>query len=204
MERNRFLLFVFVMIVSIVAGMWGNRYFKHNRALNEASGSVALVQRPDTVLPDLDGRLQTFDQWNGQWLIVNFWASWCAPCREEVPVLIQAQKQYQNLQVIGIAIDTPERVRKFARDYGINYPVLADTIKSIQAAREFGNEEGVIPFTVFCDPQGRIFYRHFGKLDSEQIDQILGSKIQSDGMTRNKAIKSGLLVDSSALRSFSS
>lgn len=111
-----------------------------------------------TRLPDTDGTMQAVAQWAGRVLVVNFWATWCAPCREEIPVLVRLQEKYgpRGLQFVGIAIDDAEKVRAFAREFRINYPLLLGAIDTVELSRQLGNRVGVLPYTLVLDRGGKV------------------------------------------------
>lgn len=126
-------------------------------------------------LPGLDGKPQPFEQWRGKVLIVNFWATWCAPCREEIPGFIKVQGQYgsKGAQFVGIAIDTPERVEPYAREIGINYPVLVGGLETMDFARQTGNRAGVLPYTLVLDRSGKVVDSSIGILKPEKLESLL-------------------------------
>jgi thiol-disulfide isomerase/thioredoxin len=136
-----------------------------------ASGRILLA----ATLTGLDGKPQPLEQWRGKVLIVNFWATWCAPCREEIPGFIKFQKQYgaRGLQFVGIAIDTAERVTRYAEDIGINYPVLVGGIETMNFARQAGNKTGVLPFTLILDRSGKVISSSVGILRPEKLEILL-------------------------------
>ena len=126
-------------------------------------------------LRGLDDQPQPFAQWRGKVLVVNFWATWCAPCREEIPVFIKVQDRYRarGVQFVGIAIDQPERVRPYARDIGINYPLLVGGVETMEFARQVGNRAGVLPFTLVLDRSGRVAATHVGVFKPETLESAL-------------------------------
>jgi thiol-disulfide isomerase/thioredoxin len=123
----------------------------------------------------LDDQPQALDQWRGKVLVVNFWATWCAPCREEIPGFIKFQDQYgaRGVQFIGLAIDQKERVGPYARDIGINYPVLVGGLESMDFARQVGNVRGVLPFTLVLDRSGKVVTTEIGVLRPEKLEILL-------------------------------
>ena len=124
-------------------------------------------------LPNLDGTHEDSEQWSGKVQVINFWATWCSPCKREIPVLIELQNQYQDqgLQIIGIALDNAEMVQKYAAKAGINYPILADEDEAITIAEKLGNNMGVLPYTVVVDRSGNISYTHYGEIKRESIEK---------------------------------
>lgn len=127
-------------------------------------------------LTGLDGKAQPLEQWRGKVLVVNFWATWCAPCREEIPGFVKFQEQYgaQGVQFVGIAIDTPERVAPYIKEIGINYPVLVGGIETMDFARQIGNRAGVLPFTVVMDRSGKAVTTLVGIVRPEKLVSLLG------------------------------
>lgn len=129
---------------------------------------------PDFVLPDLSGTPHRLSDWRGRTLLINFWATWCEPCRREIPLLetIQRENASKNLEVIGIAVDHPDSVQKMVKDLGVGYPVLVGEKGGLAAVSAFGMDT-VLPFTVFADPQGGIVTLKVGELHRDEATFIL-------------------------------
>ncbi len=132
---------------------------------------------PEFTLGDLSGAPRSIRSWPGKSMIVNFWATWCAPCRREIPLLRELQKQHgpEGFQIVGVAVDVREDVIKYAQDIGIDYPVLIGEQDGLDAVNKFGQGSLGFPFTVFTDNQGRIVLFHLGELHREQADVMLGA-----------------------------
>jgi thiol-disulfide isomerase/thioredoxin len=130
-------------------------------------------------LPDVDGREQALAQWKGKVLVVNFWATWCAPCREEMPMFVKAQSQHggRGLQFVGVAIDDADKVRKFAAEIGLNYPALVGGYGAMELSKTLGNSVMALPFTVVVDRRGRIVLNHLGPMKQPQLDRVLGQAL---------------------------
>lgn len=121
--------------------------------------------------PDPKGKPQAIKQWQGKMLIVNYWATWCGPCRIEMPEMIALQKQYgKKVQFIGIAIDEPAPAAQFAQQIGVNYPILIGGNRAMDLMRSQGNNLGGLPFTVFFDAKGRQVAKHVGKISKAQME----------------------------------
>ncbi|HUO81984.1 MAG TPA: TlpA disulfide reductase family protein [Gammaproteobacteria bacterium] len=140
--------------------------------LTPAAGTV----RPQFSLPDVGGQMRSISDWDGRALVVNFWATWCAPCRREIPLLMTLQRSHDpaRLQVIGVAIDDAAAVRQYAAELGINYPVLVGEQAALDAAAGFGVEFVGLPFTVFVDRDGNVRKVHLGELEKHEIDALAG------------------------------
>ncbi len=136
-----------------------------------ATGQMVLAAK----FMGLDDKPQALEQWRGKVLVLNFWATWCAPCREEIPGFIKFQDQYgaRGVQFVGLAIDQKERVGPYARDIGINYPVLVGGLESMDFARQVGNWRGVLPFTLVIDRSGRIATAEIGVLRPDKLESLL-------------------------------
>ena len=130
---------------------------------------------PQFSLKDLGGKLTPVSSWRGKSLVINFWATWCAPCRREIPLLktLAADWSGRQLQVIGIAVDYPDKVRQFAAQFKIDYPVLVGEQDAMDVAAGFGMSSPGFPFTVFTDRRGQVVALYLGELHRPQADLIL-------------------------------
>ena len=122
--------------------------------------------RPEFSLPDMDGVTRKLSEWDGKVLIINFWATWCPPCRKETPAFVELQEKYgaQGLQFIGVAIDERDNVEDFADTYGVNYPMLLGDLDAINTSKLYGNRFGTLPYSVIVDRQGKINFIKRGEL----------------------------------------
>jgi thiol-disulfide isomerase/thioredoxin len=129
---------------------------------------------PDLALPDPQGVIHRLSQWTGRPLVVNFWATWCEPCRREIPLLqtLRHERARDGLQIVGIAIDLRDSVRKYVAERGIDYPVLVAQRGGLEAAGAFGMDT-VLPFSVFADRSGRVIALKVGELHRDEADLIL-------------------------------
>jgi len=141
-----------------------------------AAPATQLVETlPQFQLADRAGQMRSLQDWPDQALIVNFWATWCAPCRREIPLLQQLQRDHagEGFQVIGIAVDFRDKVLAYADEMKIDYPLLIGEQEALDAAAAFGMTTVGLPFTVFSDRQGRIVTAHLGELTAAEADLIL-------------------------------
>jgi thiol-disulfide isomerase/thioredoxin len=129
---------------------------------------------PEISLSDGDGVRHKLSDWKGRPLLVNFWATWCAPCRKEIPLLksLRRERSAEALEVIGVAVDFRDAVLKYAHDIGIDYPVLLGEQEALDAVGTFGMDT-VLPFTVFADGAGRIVTLKVGELHRDEANLIL-------------------------------
>jgi thiol-disulfide isomerase/thioredoxin len=142
-----------------------------------APGTAIPERRPDIALADRDGKLRRLSEWDGRPQVINFWATWCAPCRREIPMLnaLSREPALAEFALIGIAVDFREDVLAFLGKTPIDYTVLIGEQDGLDAARAFGVESLGLPFTAFVDRAGRIVTLHVGELHRPQADVILAA-----------------------------
>lgn len=162
-----------IALIAIAAGAY---YFYQSN-----NTRTAVVSKPtaDALfkarIADLAGVRQPLSQWRGKVLVVNFWATWCPPCRQEIPGFIALQKQYgpQGLQFVGIALDEKAKIQSFIDEIGINYPILVGDLEAIVLAQTSGNRMGGLPYTVIIDRQGKLVATETGSLSQEKLTAII-------------------------------
>lgn len=144
---------------------------------DQPAAAVIPEFRPEVTLADRDGKPRSLSEWDDKPLIINFWATWCAPCRREIPMLnaLAVDEEYAAFEIIGIAIDFREDVLKYIEKMPIDYTVLIGEQDGMAAARAFGMESIGLPFTAFTDRQGRIATIHVGELHLPQAQVILSA-----------------------------
>lgn len=135
-----------------------------------ADGDVAATILGST-LHTLDGVPQTLAGLRGKILVINYWATWCAPCREEIPLFVRLQQEYETkgVQFVGIAVDQADKVRDFAQEFKINYPLLIAGIDAVELSRKAGNKAGVLPYTLVLDRTGKIAASLVGGLSEARM-----------------------------------
>lgn len=167
--RRPFLLTLIIIIAVIGAGA----YYLTQNGPNDTTDDADY--RPDFALPDIDGNERAISEWDGDVIMLNFWASWCPPCRREIPAFIDLQEDFgdQGFQVVGVAIDDHQSVVDFTDPMGVNYPLLLGPRDGIEVAEAYGNDIGVLPYTVFIDRDGRVVESHRSELHYEDVEAII-------------------------------
>ncbi len=128
-------------------------------------------RRPDFEHVDASGRAVSAAEFDGKVLLINFWASWCEPCVEEMPMLSRLQQEHRarGLRVLGIALDDPERAAAFSGEMGLSYPVLLGGTDVVLTGRRYGNASGMLPYSVLVDREGAIRWLQLGVLDEQAL-----------------------------------
>ena len=173
--------FILVIVIAGGAGFGLQRYLQQSdRELTAdipapSANKMIGQMRPSFEIADLEGQLRNISEWDGQVLLINFWASWCPPCKKEMPAFIELQEQYaeQGFKVIGIALDDLQSVQDFADTIGVNYPLLIAEYDGIDLSRSYGNHVGALPFSAFVDRQGKIVSTHMGELSKTQVEETI-------------------------------
>ncbi len=140
----------------------------------------AYSQLPDFSLPNIEGGLWHVEQWRNKILVINFWASWCPPCRKEMPMFVQLQEKFaaQGVLFVGIAIDDEQAARDFIDTYGIEFPVLLGEDRAMELSRQLGNRFQALPYTVVAD-RGVIQLRQAGEVLESELLPLLENLTQT-------------------------
>jgi thiol-disulfide isomerase/thioredoxin len=164
------LLIAVIAASAFGAGIWAN----HTRqaAMPAPSSAEAILALS---LPDVQSKVQNLTQWRGKVLVVNFWATWCAPCREEIPIFVKMQQKYgdQGLQFVGISIDQPDKTLEFHTNFKINYPTLIGTFDTVEVSRQAGNQKRVLPYTLILGRNGQIAATESGGLTEQKLEGLV-------------------------------
>lgn len=144
--------------------------------LQSTGGATALLTHP---FQHLDGRATQLRDWQQPLILCNFWATWCAPCREEIPLLVAAKQQFASygLEIAGIGIDRAAKLRQFAEQYRMNYPVLTAAGDTSELLRALGDGAAALPYSVLLDHKRRISYRKLGAWSKTELDREIRAAI---------------------------
>lgn len=160
---HRLLMFLFGGL-SLALGLWvSSLYFRSD------------FPPPEPLLVGLDGVAHPLSEWSGKVRIVNFWASWCQPCRQEMKDFVDLQDRWTPLgiQFVGVALDDPENVRRYLLSNPVNYPILLGDDAAPEWAARLGNELEALPFTVIFDAKGRRVHSRMGLIRPAEIESVL-------------------------------
>ncbi|GMR21127.1 MAG: TlpA disulfide reductase family protein [Gammaproteobacteria bacterium] len=169
-----------VAVLALIGGMWFAQDVNHDSHVDRQQADLLSDKLIDFTLPDLQGNSRSLSEWQGKVILLNFWATWCAPCREEVPLFVALQNQYsvKGLQVIGVAMDSKSAVAKFAREFNINYPLLIGNENLIPLMEQYGNPYGSLPFSVLMRTDGSIVHRKIGAYGKQELSDLVLANIR--------------------------
>lgn len=161
-------------IVLIAAAALGF-HFRQSGPAPQSISTDAAQKLSSQSFATLDGKTASIVQWQGKVRVINFWATWCPPCREEMPEFSHVQNELtaKGVQFVGIAIDTPDNVLKFKQTTPVSYPLLIGSYDTLKLTGELGNSAMALPFTVVLDRSGKIVHTKLGRLSRPELEQWL-------------------------------
>ncbi|MGH8190847.1 MAG: TlpA family protein disulfide reductase [Rhodanobacteraceae bacterium] len=179
---NRSTILILVLACLAAAGGWWlqDRWMTEPPSQPPAPAGTKVLAIGDSAdaytLPNLEGQTTTLAKWHGKVLLLNFWATWCAPCREEMPTLAKLQREHatDGLQVVGVAMDQPQSAARFLKAVPVGYPILIGIDADPLPTTTFGDAAGLLPYSVLIGRDGRILKTRLGVLDPATIRDWLG------------------------------
>jgi thiol-disulfide isomerase/thioredoxin len=164
MKKN--IVLALVALVALAAGLAVQKFIRE-----PVENPAPVQQALDFNFPDVNDNMLAISAWRGKVLVINFWATWCAPCLQEIPEFMKLQAEYQDrgLQFVGVAIDEKQPVQAYLQKVGINYPVMVAGDAGIALSQQLGNVINAVPFTLMVNKSGQVVHRQPGELSNEQI-----------------------------------
>ncbi len=174
LSRSNWLILGAAVLAAALGGYVQHRQ-RPSTSIETAGQPMSGQVLPAINLPDLDGKLHSLSEYRGRRVLLNFWASWCRPCLEEMPALARAQQKFSEHApiVVGIAMDEPAHVRAFLTAHPVNYPILIGQMTPPSTSLQLGNTRQLLPYSVLIDADGRILATHAGPLSAAQLEQWL-------------------------------
>jgi thiol-disulfide isomerase/thioredoxin len=170
MRTSTLMALLAAAVLAAAAGLYAYRAMVAEDRTVAAAAELARLH-----LPDLSGKDQELAQWRNHVLVVNFWATWCEPCRDEVPALLRVQAAYasKSVTIVGIAVDSADKVRQFADEFRIGYPLLIGGLEVVDLTQKLGNTAGGLPYTVVVNKAGKVVVRHLGRISEAQLESAI-------------------------------
>ncbi len=165
------------LLITLLLGFGIYQYFLNPQTHNNQPINTSAEGLFSAKIPNEKGVEQSLAQYKGKTIVVNFWATWCPPCREEMPELSRIQDDFKskNVVVLGIAIDEPALVKSFQDETPVHYPLLVSEEDGMMLASALGNTKGVLPYTLIIDANGMIINTYFGRISYEMIAKAISA-----------------------------
>ncbi|ATF85530.1 MULTISPECIES: TlpA family protein disulfide reductase [Burkholderia] len=180
MNSKRLLPVAVVAAVAIAGGLAAGHWVRGDVFESSAQAATAKAADPVAALwaasvTDTEGKPQSLANFKGQKVVVNFWASWCGPCVQEMPELVQLSHEYKSrgIRFVGVAVDSDKNVQAFLQKVKVDYPVVVSGYAGADLARNFGNTAGALPFTVVIDANGRVRVTKLGQIQVGELKKTL-------------------------------
>lgn len=173
-----------VIAISTLAAAAGYFLGRPTRVSLPPPESIPTADAPSRLLalslPDLNGQSQSLSQWKGKVLVVNFWATWCPPCKEEMPEFSRINAKYalNGVQFVGISVDSAEKVAAFRKEIEISYPLLISNLDALDLSSDLGNRAKALPFTVVLRRDGNPQQVKLGKFATPDLEKAIQSALQ--------------------------
>jgi peroxiredoxin len=169
--------------IALIAGIVVVRFYHSDNAPVPPAVSQKAVptEMVEFSLPDTEGKIHNINEWRGKIVVLNFWATWCPPCRAEVPLFVNTQEKFRKdgLVIVGVAIDKKQDVANFIDSYFINYPVLVSDQDNTELMARYGNRISTLPYSVVMDRDGKIIETHAGAYKKDQLYSVLNRALKA-------------------------
>jgi len=178
---RRFVVVVLGAALAFGLGLTAARWWWHPAPPAAKIGALGT-----SVFKDLEGAEHSLDTLRGRLVLVNFWATWCAPCRTEMPVLQMVADRYRDrgFAVIGIAIDDPATVRRFRDEYGLRFPIWIDNGKASDLMALHGNRAAALPFSLVMERDGHVVANKLGAFREDELVSLIESRLTHAGTVK--------------------
>jgi thiol-disulfide isomerase/thioredoxin len=182
--RRGALLVATIALIAAFAGFGLGRWLQAPTVETPAGTPVAAS---DFALPELTGQTRRLADWRGKLVLLNFWATWCPPCREEIPLFIDLQKRYagRGLQIVGISVDNPEAVARYWQSMRINYPLLLADESTYDLMAAYGNAQGGLPYSALIAPDGTLLATKLGAFHERELLALLDTHLPTATPAKN-------------------
>ena len=177
LSRSNWIILGLAVLVAALGGYAQHRLQNVTGAPTSGVAESTVIGQPLPALslPDLEGKLHALSDYRGHRVLINFWASWCVPCLQEMPALLKAQQKFgeHGSIVLGIAMDEPAHVRSFLAAHPVDYPILIGQLDPPSTSLQLGNTLENLPYSVLVGDDGQVLATHAGAMTTAQIEQWL-------------------------------
>ena len=175
MNRRQLIIIVAISLLALLGGVLTSQWIYKTGLASDPAVKAFFANPWQTP----DGKTVNTQDWQGKVLVVNFWASWCPPCVEEMPALDKLQQEFlqQNVLFVGIGIDSPSNIREFLSKTPVSYPIVIGGLEGSNISKQLGNSQGALPYTIIINAKGKATYRKLGKISEDDIRSAIKSAL---------------------------
>ena len=175
MNRRQWIMIGGISLLALLAGVFSSQWISQTGLASDPSIKAFFANPWQTS----DGKSANSENWRQKVLVVNFWASWCPPCVEEMPALDKIAQEYasKNVLIVGIGIDSPSNIRQFLEMTPVSYPIVIGGLEGSNLSRQMGNTQGALPYTVIINQKGKAIYTKLGKISEEELRKAINGSI---------------------------
>ena len=175
MNRRQLIIIVAISLLALLGGVLTSQWVYKTGLASDPAVKAFLANSWQTP----DGKTVDTQKWQGKVLVVNFWASWCPPCVEEMPALDKLQQEFlqQNVLFVGIGIDSPSNIREFLSKTPVSYPIVIGGLEGSNLSKQMGNSQGALPYTIIINAKGKASYSKLGKISEDDVRSAIKSAL---------------------------
>ena len=175
MNRRQVIIIVAISLLALLGGVLTSQWIYKTGLASDPAVKAFFANSWQTP----DGKTVNTQDWQGKVLVVNFWASWCPPCVEEMPALDKLQQEFlqQNVLFVGIGIDSPSNIREFLSKTPVSYPIVIGGLEGSNLSKQLGNSQGALPYTIIINAKGKASYSKLGKISEDDIRSAIKSAL---------------------------
>ena len=175
MNRRQWIMIGGISLLALLAGVFSSQWISQTGMASDPSIKAFFANPWQTP----DGKPANSENWRGKVLVLNFWASWCPPCVEEMPALDRIAQEYasKNVLIVGIGIDSPSNIREFLQKTPVSYPIVLGGLEGSNLSKQMGNTQGALPYTVVINSKGKSIYTKLGKISEEELKKAINSAL---------------------------
>jgi len=174
-NRRQWIMIGGISLLALLAGVFSSQWISQTGLASDPSIKAFFANPWQTP----DGKPANSENWRGKVLVLNFWASWCPPCVEEMPALDRIAQEYasKNVLIVGIGIDSPSKIREFLQKTPVSYPIVLGGLEGSNLSKQMGNTQGALPYTVVINSKGKSIYTKLGKISEEELKKAINSAL---------------------------